>query len=110
VLRDEERKRGDEYMNIVEDNRKKYEPLLESAEKEESAKGKCKWIVSILRMMTQNDLHYLYKGQCEIKSEMKRRMNKILVLVSLVLVVVLATNPQVGEITKKLMLILAAIW
>lgn len=82
----------------TKDNRKDYEPLLKAAEREQSASGKCRWIVSILRMMTMNDLHHLYMGQCA----MRRQNNKLFLLVTLVLAIVLVTNPQVGTILRQL--------
>lgn len=79
-----------------------YKPILESAKREESAKGKCRWIIAILEILALNHLPHIEKGQIDIKQHVDKSNRKIMILLALVLLVLLATNPQVVTTVIKL--------
>ena len=79
-----------------------YKPIIDSAKKEESAKGKCRWIIAMLEILTLNHLPHIEKGQADIKNHVDKSNRKIMILLALVMLVLLATNPQVVTTIVKL--------
>ena len=81
---------------------KKYEPLLESADKAKSAVEKSRWIIEVLRLLCTNDMPHLCTDVKALSAEYKKRTNRIMFLLGIVLVVVLITNPQVGKFLESM--------
>lgn len=79
-----------------------YKPIIENAKKEESAKGKCRWIIAMLEILAMNHLPHIEKGQIAIKKHVDTSNRKIMILLALVMLVLLATNPQVVTTIVKL--------
>lgn len=83
-------------------NGKEYKPIIENAKKEDSARGKCRWIIAMLEILACNHLPHIEKGQVIIKQHVDKSNRKIMILLALVMLVLLATNPQVIAIVAKL--------
>lgn len=81
---------------------KEFKPILESAKKEQSARGQCKWIIAMLEILALNHLPHLEKGQATIKDHVDSSTRKIMLFLFVVLLVVLVTNPQVLSLIGKL--------
>jgi hypothetical protein len=79
-----------------------YKPIIDSAKKEQSAKGQCKWIMTMLEILALNHLPHIEQGQNKMVEEQKKSTKKIMVFLFIVLLVVLTTNPQVLSIIGKL--------
>jgi len=84
-------------------NSSKYKPILKKAEAETSAVGKCKWMLALLEILTLNHLPHIDDVLKDVKTEVRKRTNKILVFLFVVLLVTLVTNPQVLGVASKLM-------
>jgi len=80
----------------------RYRPIIESAKKEQSARGQCKWIMTMLEILTLNHLPHVEQGQKNMVLEQKKSTRKIMLFLFIVLLVVLTTNPQVLSILGKL--------
>lgn len=78
---------------------KDYRPIIESAKKEQSARGQCKWIIAMLEILTINHLPHLEKSMKDIK----KGNGRIMMFLVLVLLVVLITNPQVILLLRKML-------
>lgn len=87
----------------------KYLTLIENAEKEKSAAGKCKWIISMFKILATNDLKELHDGIAETKQmmtdhneEAQKRTRKIIWLGTILLLVILTQNPALLGFISKL--------
>ena len=80
----------------------RYKPIIKSAQKEVSAKGQCKWILAMLEILVLNHLPHIEQRQKDVIEHMNRSTRKIMLFMFIVLMVVLATNPQIISIVGKL--------
>lgn len=87
-------------MNIVKQS--KYKPIIENAKKEQSAKGQCRWIIAMLEILALNHLPHIEKGQKSIKTHVDKANRKIMLFLTVVLAVVLTTNPQVASFISRI--------
>ena len=76
---------------------KKYEPLLEAADEEKTAAGKCRWIIEVLRLLCTNEMPHLCTDVKNLTVEFRKQTNRVMILVAVLLIIVLITNPQVGK-------------
>ena len=83
-------------------NENKYKPIIESAKKEQSAKGQCKWIIAMFEILTLNDLPHIEQGIIGVKGHVDRSNRKIMLFLLVVLAVVLTTNPQVTNFIGRI--------
>jgi len=81
---------------------KKYESLLEAAEKEKSAAGKSRWIIEVLRLLCTNEIPHLCTDVKNLTIEFRKQINRVMLLLGIVLVIVLVTNPQVGKVVSAI--------
>jgi len=79
----------------------KYEPIIRKAECENSAAGKCKWILAMLEILTLNHLPHIEKQQMLTNQAIAKSTRKIVLLLFAVLLIVLSTNPQVIEFIMR---------
>ena len=94
---------GNKKQNVYDCYEGRYKPIIESAKKEQSAKGQCKWIMTMLEILTLNHLPHLEQGQKDMVDEQKKSTRKIMLFLFVVLVVVLGTNPQVLSFMGRLL-------
>jgi len=81
---------------------KDYKPIIESAKKEKSASGQCKWIIALLEILALNHLPHIEEGLIDIKNHVDKSTRKIMLFLFVVLLVTLATNPQVFSFVGRL--------
>lgn len=75
----------------------RYEPLLKAADKAKSAVEKSRWIIAVLRLLCTNDMPHLCTDVKKLTIEFRKRTNRMMFLLGIVLILVLVTNPQVGK-------------
>jgi len=78
-------------------NTKEYESLLKSADKAKSAAEKSRWIIEVLRLLCMNDVPHLCTDVKNLAIEVRKQINRVTILVAVLLIIVLITNPQVGK-------------
>jgi len=88
--------------NLYNQYEGRYRPIIDSAKKEQSARGQCKWIIAMMEILTLNHLPHVEQGQRNMVEEQKKSTRKIMIFLFIVLLVVLTTNPQVLAILGKL--------
>lgn len=88
--------------NVYNQYERRYKPIIENAKKEQSAKGQCKWIIAMFEILILNHLPHMEQVQKNIRQEMRKSTRKIMLFLSIVMAVVLGTNPQVADFISKI--------